>query len=227
LAFGGFYDYIAPMAVAGISGQVKAPASAPELAQPSLVGAVSWERMIRAVEKVRERLHRTVAALEAASVPYALAGGNAVAAWVSRVDEAAVRNTQDVDILLRRADLPAAITAMAKAGFIHRHAKSLDMFLDGPDAKARDSVHIVFASEKVKADSLAPAPDVTESEAMETFRLITLEALVRMKLTAFRDKDRTHLRDLIEVGLVDASWSGRLPSELATRLQSLLDSPEG
>src|SRR5437867_3980492 len=83
-------------------------------------GAVSWERMIRAVEKVRERLRRAAGALEAAGVPYAVAGGNAVAAWVSRVDEAAVRNTQDVDILLRRADLPAAVDAMTRAGFIHR-----------------------------------------------------------------------------------------------------------
>ena len=65
-------------------------------------GKVSWERMIRAVEKVRDRLRRAVAALKKAGVPYAVAGGNAVAAWVSRVDEAAVRNTQDVDILLRR-----------------------------------------------------------------------------------------------------------------------------
>ena len=72
--------------------------------------------MIGAVEKVRERLRRAVAALEAAHVPYAVVGGNAVAAWVSRVDEAAVRNTQDVDILLRRSDLPAAIEAMARAG---------------------------------------------------------------------------------------------------------------
>jgi len=208
------------MQAAAISGKTR-PST------PALIGDVSLERMIRAVEKVRERLRRTVAALGAAGVPYAVTEGNAVAAWVSRVDEAAVRNTQDVDILLRRSDLPAAIAAMAKAGFMHRHAKSLDMFLEGPDAKARDAVHIVFASEKVKADSLAPAPDVTESEATETFRLVTLDALVRMKLTAFRDKDRTHLRDLIEVGLVDANWIGRLPSELAARLQNLLDNPEG
>jgi len=183
--------------------------------------------MIRAVEKVRDRLRLAVAALEQAKVPYALAGGNAVAAWVSRVDEAAVRNTQDVDILLRRADLNAAIAAMAKAGFIHRHVKSMDMFMDGPDAKARDAVHIVFAGEKEKPDSIAAAPDVTESEATETFCLLTLEALVRMKLTAFRDKDRTHLRDLKEVGLVDSGWRQRLPSELAPRLQDLLDKPEG
>ncbi len=111
-------------------------------------GEVSWERMIRAVEKVRERLRRAAAALDAAGVPYAVAGGNAVAAWVSRVDEAAVRNTQDVDILLRRADLPGAIQAMTRAGFVHRHSAGLEMFLDGPEAKARDAVHIVFASRK-------------------------------------------------------------------------------
>ena len=48
-----------------------------------------------------------------------------------------------------------------------------------------------------------------------------------MKLTAFRDKDRTHLRDLIDVGLVDNSWVPRLPPDLGTRLQRLLDTPEG
>src|SRR5437667_12862301 len=91
---------------------------------------VSWERMIQAVEKVRERTRRAVAALENARIPYAIAGGNAVGAWVSRVDEAAVR----------------------------------------------------------------------------------------MKLTSFRDKDRTHLRDLIEVGLIDQSWLARIPLGLQPRL---------
>src|SRR5713101_9290546 len=117
------------------------PASARER-NASAIGEVSWERMIRAVEKVRERLRRAVAALEAAGVPYAIAGGNAVAAWVSRVDEAAVRNTQDVDILLRRVDLAPARAALAKSGFTHRHVKGIDMFLDGPTAKARDAVHV-------------------------------------------------------------------------------------
>jgi len=194
---------------------------------PVRYGEVSWERMIRAVEKVRDRLRRAVAALDAAAIPYAVAGGNAVAAWVSRVDEAAVRNTQDVDILLRRADLPAAITAMSQAGFVYRHAASLDMFLDGPTARARDAVHVVFAAERVRADHPAPAPDVVESEQTASFQLLTLEALVRMKLTSFRDKDRTHLRDLIEVGLLDGSWCGRWPDELNARLQQLLDNPEG
>ena len=188
---------------------------------------VSWERMSNAIEKVRRRLLRTVRALEKAGVPYAVAGGNAVAAWVSRVDEAAVRNTQDVDILLRRADLAAARKALEETGFVYRHAVGMDMFLDGPDAKARDAVHVVFASEKVRPDYAAAAPDVSESEETETFRLVTLEALVKMKLTSFRDKDRVHVRDLMGVGLVDASWPTRLPSPLQVRLQELLDNPEG
>src|SRR5262245_61274325 len=107
-------------------------------------GPISWERIIRAVEKVRVRLDRAVQALEKAGVPYAIAGGNAVAAWVSRVDEAAVRNTQDVDILLRREDLDRAKQALAAVGFVFRHVKSVDMFLDGPKATARNSIHVIF-----------------------------------------------------------------------------------
>lgn len=183
--------------------------------------------MIRAVEKVRDRLRRATAALNKAGVPYAVAGGNAVAAWVSRVDEAAVRNTQDVDILLRRADLPAATAALAAAGFIYRHVKSLDIFLDGENTSARDAVHVVFAGEKVRPESPVPSPDVSESEETDAFRLVTLEALVRMKLAAFHDKDRTHLRDLIEIGLVNADWCNRVPAPLDARLRELIDHPEG
>ncbi len=185
------------------------------------------DRMVRAVEKVRERLRRAAAALENDNVPYAVIGGNAVAAWVARVDEAAVRNTQDVDILLRRDDLEAAKAALAKAGFVYRHVKGIDMFLDGPRAKARDAVHIVFAGEKVRSSDPVPAPAVTESEATADFRVVAFEQLVRMKLTSFRRKDQVHLLDMIDVGLLDDSWLARLPAELATRLRELLENPEG
>ncbi len=48
-----------------------------------------------------------------------------------------------------------------------------------------------------------------------------------MKLTSFRDKDRTHLRDMIDVGLINATWPARFSKTLAARLQELLDNPEG
>jgi hypothetical protein len=183
--------------------------------------------MVRAVEKVRERLLRTSAALEAGGVPYAIVGGNAVAAWVARVDAAAVRNTADVDVLLRRSDLEAAKAAMASAGFYHQEVSGVDMFIDGPQGGPREAVRVVFAAEKVRPADVAPNPEVTESEAGKDYRLISLEALVRMKLTAFRDKDRTHLRDLLDVGLVDPTWVGRFPAELGARLQQLIDTPGG
>jgi hypothetical protein len=182
--------------------------------------------MAVAVEKVRERLLRASAALEAAGVPYAVAGGNAVAAWVTRVDSAAVRNTQDVDFLLRRSDLDAATAPLEAAGFVRRHVNGIDLFLDGPGAKARDAVRIVFAGEKVRTEYPHPAPDVTESEPADQYRILTLAALVRMKLTSFRIKDQMHLLDLIEVGLIDGAWVALVPPDLGARLQELIDNPD-
>ena len=72
-----------------------------------------------------------------------------------------------------------------------------------------------------------PAPDVTEAKVTATARTVSLEALVRMKLTANRRKDQVHVLDMIDVGLVDANWCDRLPPALAERLQSLLDNPDG
>ncbi len=121
------------------------------------------DRMVLGVERVRDRLLRASGALEAAGVPYAVAGGNAVAAWVATVDASAVRNTQDVDILLRRADLAKAAAALEGAGFVRRHVAGMEVFLDGPDAKVRDAVHVVLAGEKVRPEYALAAPDVGEA----------------------------------------------------------------
>ena len=90
-----------------------------------------------------------------------------MAAWVSRIDEAAVCNTQDVDILLR------------------------------------DAVHVLMAGQKVRPEYETPAPDVMDSERGEEFQVVSLQALIEMKLNSFRDKDRTHSRDMLEIGLID------------------------
>src|SRR5205085_7304276 len=108
------------------------------------------ERMVLAVEKVRERLRRASAALDAAGIPYAVIGGNAVAAWVSKVDPGAARNTVDVDLMLNRKDLDSAIAALASANFVHYELMGVHMFLDGPNGRPRDAVHILFAGEKVR-----------------------------------------------------------------------------
>ena len=185
------------------------------------------DRMMAAPERVRARLLKSTSALESSGVPYAIVGGNAVAAWVATVDEGAVRNTRDVNILINRSDLPRARAALEAEGFVHRHVASIDMFLDHPEAKAGDGVHVIFAGEKVRPLDLTPNPPVTASEEMDSLRVLTLDALVRVKLTVYRDKDRTHLRDMIGVGLLDATWPARLPAILGERLQALLDDPQG
>jgi hypothetical protein len=166
-------------------------------------------------------------ALEAAGIPYSVVGGNAVAYWAATVDEAAVRNTQDVDVLLKRDELDATKSALSNAGFSFRHVKGIDMFLDGPGAKARDAVHILFAGEKVRSTDAVPAPEVSESQKAGTFRVLALKSLVVMKLTSFRKKDQVHILDMIEVGLLDETWLPELPAELSARLKELLDNPEG
>lgn len=190
--------------------------------------------MSNGIENVKARLRRAVQVLETAGIRYAVIGGNAVAAWVSRVDESVVRNTRDVDLLLDRSEFARAIVAMEAAGFIHKSASILggagriELFLDGPQAKARDAVHVIFAGEKVREDSLLPSPGVDEVDATSPdFRLIALEALVCMKLTSFRRKDQVHLLDMMETGQIDASWLERVPVELRGRLAELLADPHG
>ncbi len=191
-----------------------------------ITGDELWKRMNRAVEKIQERLEKTAATLEAAQIPYAIIGGNAVRAWVAQADEAAVRTTRDVDILLNREDLPRAIVAMEKVGFVYRVGSGIPMFMDGPGSKARDAVHVLFANERVRATDIVPTPAIHESESIDSIRTLSLEALVRMKLNVFRRKDQMHLIDMLDVELIDVNWLSRFPPELAARLKELIDNPE-
>ena len=188
---------------------------------------IGWERALMAAEKVKERLRRSTKALDDAGVPYAVVGGNAVAEWVARVDDEAVRNTRDVDLLIRRADLQAARVALENVGFVYHQLLDVDTFIDGPTGKPSGGVHMLFAGEKVRPGDEHALPELGESERAAEFQVTSLEALIRMKLMAWRDKDRTHLRDLIGVGLIDATWPARFPPPLGDRLQNLLDDPNG
>jgi hypothetical protein len=188
---------------------------------------ISLDRVVSAVEKVRQRLLRVCSALDQADVRYAVVGGNAVAAWVSTVDEAAIRNTRNVDVTINRKEFESTRTALQAAGFHYRHVAGLDIFLETPDGSVRDAVHLVFAGELVRGGEPCPHPSLELAKDTGQFKVLDLPSLVQIKLTAFRDKDRTHLRDLIEVGLVDESWIANLPNSLGDRLMQLLADPNG
>src|SRR6266446_4430247 len=177
---------------------------------------MSWDildRMERAVAKVRERLLRATAALNQVGVPYAVVGGNAVASWVATIDEGAVRNTRDIDLLVRRSDLPAITAALEQAGFVGDVLLDVVMFRDGAEGKPSEAVHLLFAAEKSRPDHSLPAPEIQSVNDPANFRVITLEALVTMKLLSNHRKDQVHLQDMIGVRLIDASWLTKLPPE--------------
>jgi len=177
-----------------------------------------------AVRRIEERLERTTRALDTAGVDYAVVGGNAVAARVSTVDPDAVRTTKDVDLLLRRADFERAATALRPTGLEPAEIHGVAMFVETAEPSPKNAVHLVFANEPVRKGDLLPAPDVAESRpGVGGFRVIPVLELVKMKLLAFHLRDQTHLVNLLSIGLIDASWTDRLPAELQPRFRRVLE----
>ncbi len=204
----------------------KGPQVQPSATTVVLMSSEILERMERAVTKVRERLLRATAALNKAGVPYAIVGGNAVASWVATVDEGAIRNTRDIDILVRRSDMPAVKGALEQAGFVHDELLDVVMFRDGAEGKPSEAIHLIFEGEKTRPDHLLPAPKIETVDDQASFRVITLESLLLMKLMSNRRKDQVHVEDMIGVGLIDVSWLPKLPPQLAERLKQILDTPD-
>jgi hypothetical protein len=183
----------------------------------------SIDRIVAAVNAVEDRLTRSVQALQRAEISYALIGGRAAMSWVESVEPSAIRYTPNVDYLICRDDVVHARQALENAGFEIRDWRSRACFVDRPSVAVRSGVRFVFADEFFNPDDLLPTPRLDEAQQFDNVRVIALEALVRMKLTAFRTIDRVHLDDLLGVGLFDQNWVGRFVPVLGARLQEILD----
>jgi hypothetical protein len=186
-----------------------------------------WDQYIIAMDKVTARLDRITNALEAASVPYALGGGQAVAMWVATKDPSTVRTTKDVDILLRRADLPRARAAALSVNMDYCEVVGVGMFLERDSPDPRHAVRLIWADERVRPDHPIPAPTVDEQCTLVPGKsVVSLRGLVAMKLAADRDQDRVHLRDMIDVGLIQREILPSLHPALAERSIVYLRSPD-
>ncbi|MCP4246824.1 MAG: nucleotidyl transferase AbiEii/AbiGii toxin family protein [bacterium] len=181
---------------------------------------------VMAVNRVEELLRRVAKALESASVPYAVIGGNAVAAWVASVDEGAVRATKDVDLLIRRSDLAAVSDAFRPLDLTHVEVHGVSMFLDRRRPNPKTGVHLVFAGELVRPHETHAPPDPAGAvPGAGGYQVVDLPALVSMKLQAYRDVDRVHIRDLLSVGLIDPELVQSLPPDLRSRLDDIQQAP--
>lgn len=145
---------------------------------------------------------------------------------MAQVDPGAVRATNDVNVLVREEDLERIRQGMEEHGFQYRRAAGLSMFLEGDNASVRNAIDLVFANHRVRQEDYEPNPDVEPIEFSDGVRTLPPERLVRMKLNSFRLKDRVHLIDMIQVGIIDHSWLFKFPEPLAERLRSLLENPD-
>ena len=175
-----------------------------------------------AINKVEALLKKVTRALDRAGVEYAVVGGNAVAAWVATVDEAAIRSTKDVDILVKRSSLGRIQEALRKLGFDFVEVLGVSMFVDRKDPSPKRGVHLIFANERIRPEYAHPAPDPKSAvRARRGFMVIDLPNLVKMKLQSYRLADRVHLIDLRSLDLLSASLIRRLPADLRKRLRQL------
>lgn len=177
-----------------------------------------------ALEQVTQRMNRITGAFDNYKVPYALIGGQAVAVWVASIEPGLVRTTKDVDLLLDRLDLERAKEAASSVDMEYHFVNGIGMFLERVNPSPRHGVHLVWAGEQIRDGDVVKAPPITEAERVPPgMAVISLKALVTMKLLANRDHDRTHLRDMIEAKLVARDILTELPPELSPRLTTLLD----
>lgn len=174
------------------------------------------------VEQLFTLLERLHFALTSAGIEYRVIGGMAVFFQVSARDPDLARLTRDVDIAVNRSDLDRIAKAAESFGFRYRHVAGVDMLVNAEAPKAKSAVHLVFVREKVRATDLSAIPDFSPpTKTVEGFLLAPVADLVRMKLTSFRLKDKTHIIDMDSVGLITREIEAGLPDALRERLQQV------
>ncbi len=155
------------------------------------------------------------AAFAAAGLEYRVVGGLATYLYVEEAVPDAGRLTRDIDIAVRREDLPKIAQAMPSFGLEYRYVAGLDRLVRVTEPSARRGVHMIFAGEK----GLPLFPEFAPARTIRGIRLIPLADLVRMKLTSFRAKDETHINDLDEAGLITPEIEAGLSPPLLARLK--------
>ena len=173
---------------------------------------------------VFDRARRFREACDAEGISFNVCGGMAVMAWVASVNTEYIRNTKDVDVIMRPADLERAKVALAKHEFIFADPSGLPMFLDGADGAPKFAVHVILVGERRPIEPVG-VPDFSEGteDPEYPWPRLALLPLITSKLIASRPHDIAHLCDMARVGLFDRSWRDRLPEPLRERFDRAMD----
>jgi hypothetical protein len=171
------------------------------------------------VEDLFNLAHRVEEAFASAGLDYRVVGGLATYLYVEEAEPDAGRLTKDIDIAVRRVDIEKISKAVEPFGLRYRHVAGVDMLVQAGEPSARRAVHMIFTGEKVRPGYPEPTPELGTGRTIHGIRLVPLVDLVRMKLTSFRLKDQTHIKDLDEAGLISSEIEASLTPALADRLR--------
>lgn len=184
-----------------------------------VISATAYDRH---VEQLFEVLHRVTSALRGAVIEHRVVGGMAVFLHVSQRNPLAARVTRDIDLAVDRKDLGKIADAVRAFGFEYRHTAGVDMLVDSARPGAKSAVHLIMVREKVRPEYSEPVPEFSSPvEAEEGILLAPVLDLVRMKLVSYRLKDRVHIQDLDQAGLITPLIEAELPSQLRLRLEEI------
>jgi hypothetical protein len=169
--------------------------------------------------------------LIAAGVPHEVIGGLAV---LLQVEQAKARATllpsnpsvvaHNVDLLVDPADLPRLQQIAQEQGFHCRRHAGLEVICLPGIPTWHNVVHVVCSGEKVCPEQVEPHPPPRPVPARflgVEVRVVPVADLVRMKLSAYRDKDRVHIRNLDAAGLITREVENALLPELEARLRHI------
>jgi hypothetical protein len=182
--------------------------------------------MFEAFEIVRQRQSTICDALESKDIPYALSGSNATYQWIASVEESAVRAFRNVEFIVPRCAANAVANALSSIGLTATVESDRILFRDKSKLRDRWCDRALFAEDPLSHKQCS-VPDLEWVENVNGFHVLPLATLVEFQLTRWTLDDRVDLRDMIDVGLVDSTWTAKLSAELAGRLQHLLDTPDG
>lgn len=152
---------------------------------------------------LREELLAIVAALDRATIDYALCGGLAVAV------HGFVRTTRDIDLLVRREDVPAILQVLAPLGYTVPGGE-IPFAVGTPEELRIERVSKTVGEQLLSIDLLQVYPVLADVwESVEVFAwagreitVVSATGLAKMKRLSGRPKD---LLDLRELGIDDAT----------------------
>lgn len=176
-----------------------------------------------AMYNLLDELDQIVKVMTQANVAFEVIGGMAVNAHLFSCQQGSrAFVTRDIDLLVKRSDLPAIVQAAEAGGYAAKKIIGGHMLIR-PGQQPAEAVHLVFAGEKSRSDNLLPHPAI-RAEHKQLLGVVApvavLSDLVRMKLNSYRAKDLVHLQTLDVCGLIGPQLERELPATLKERLDN-------